>query len=422
MFLNKLGFFVKKAVCCVLAPCLVAFSFSGCSSSGTFALKCGEHEINSEEFLYIVTNTILSAPSKIDASSRQDLEKLISEGSIEGKSAVDWIKEQAIKSAKNFLAARKECKELGKEVPEDYKKNVQSSIDESYDEYGFSDLQITKEAIQQHMEDYKMVQLVSEEYFGEGKTKYVDDERADEYSKEHGLKYKMVKLNKLLDSPNIGEEFKKALKNEGVSSVKELAAKYMDQIAKGKTIDDINAAFNKLFGMDPPQNSEQNFVYRYDDEESSEFPEKQFVVELDPGAAPVLREDEGAYYIIQRFEIDQAAVEKLRGQSRNLLSANEFKSFMDEQAGKCEITVNKEVVDKVDIPAQAKLIAEGLKKMQENRMNKMSQDKDDSDGEDGDLSQEQEDLGKKQSTSSGASEEKAQQNQGQPQEQKASGS
>ncbi len=412
MFLNKLGFFVKKAVCCVLAPCFVACAFSGCSGNGNFALKCGEHEINSEEFLYIVTNTILGAPSKIDASqmeesSRSDLEKLISEGSIEGQPAVDWVKEQAIKSAKNFLAARKECKSLGKEVPEDYKTNVQSSIEESYDEYGFNDLQITKEAIQQYMEDYKMVQLLSEEYFAEGKPKYVDDERADEHSKEHGLKYKMVELNKLLDSPNIGEEFTKALKNEGVSNVKELAAKYMDQIAKGKTIDDIDAAFNKLLGMNQPQNPEQNFVYRYDDEESSEFPEKQFVVELDPGSAPVLREDEGAYYIVQRFEIDQTAIEKLRGQSRNLLSANEFKSFMDEQTEKCEITVNKEVVDKVDIIAQAKLIAEGLKKMQENRMKKMSQDQDDSDGEDGDLSQGQEGLDKDQSTSSEASEEKS---------------
>ena len=126
MFLNKLGFFIKKAVCCVLAPCFVACAFSGCSGNGNFALKCGEHEINSEEFLYIVTNTILGAPSKIDASqmeasSRSDLEKLISEGSIEGQPAVDWVKEQAIKSAKNFLAARKECKSLGKEVPEDYK-------------------------------------------------------------------------------------------------------------------------------------------------------------------------------------------------------------------------------------------------------------------------------------------------------------
>ena len=80
---------------------------------------------------------------------------------------------------------------------------------------------------------------------------------------------------------------------------------------------------------------------------------------------------------------------------------------MNEQAEKCEITVNKEVVDKVDIIAQAKLVAEGLKKMQENRMNKMSQDKDDSDEEDGDLSQEQKDLDKEQSTSSEASEQKA---------------
>ena len=428
MFLNKLGFSVKKALCCALAPCFVAFSFSGCSAGGNFALKCGEHEINSEEFLYIVTTNILNASSKVDVSqmdesSRTDLEKLISEGSIEGQSAVDWIKEQSIKSAKNFLVARKECKTLGKEIPEDYKQNVQSSIDENYDEYGFGDLNITKEALQQHMEDLKLAQIMSEEYFGEGKSKYVDDERADEYSKEHGLKYKIVELSKLLDSPNIGEEFTKALKNEGVSNVKELAAKYMDQIAKGKTIDEIDAAFNKLFGMEQPQNPEQNFAFGYDDADDKESPEKQFVVELSPGAAPVLKEDENAYYIVQRFELDQPTIENLRGKSRNLISANEFKNFMDEQAEKCEIKVNKDVVDKVDIIAQAKLVSDGLKKMQENRMKKMSQNQEDLEGE-GDevLPKDQQDESKEQSPSSEALEEKSKQSQSKPQEQKASNS
>lgn len=382
MFLNILKTQIKSVTCVFLIFCLSLFTLSGCNSKNDTVVQFEDYQISSSMYTLILTQNISNAQHIIGSSSLTtppsfDLEKAISEGKIEDKPAVDWIKEQSVDIAKQITAINVEFDKLGLTLSDEdnseinkYKDYVEKAYEQT-EKKGISQLGITKEAFQQLIEYQVKFAKISEGYFGEGKSRAISNEQIDEYTKNHGLKYKIVTIDKPLSEKD--ESSSKLLKNEGVANLKALVDKYMSQIAAKKSIDDINAAYNKA--SEQPE-SALEYVFQYDD---MEFVEKEFVTDIKPNAPAILKEDDTAYYIIQRFDVDQESVEKQREMSKKLLLELAKEDLVNELVNKYDIKVNQGAVDSHDPIEQAKIMSELMKN---NAQSQQEQNEDEDENED----------------------------------------
>ncbi len=362
MFLNTLKTHIKSVTCVFLIFCLSLFTLSGCSGKNDPVVQVEDYKVSSGMYAFILTQNInLAARYMISFSSQtmspsSDPEKIISEGKIEDKPAVDWIKEQSVNTAKTIAAIHVEFDKLGLTLSEEENNQINDSVEKMYptlEKQGYSKLGTTKEDWQQLCEIDVKLSKVNEEYFGEGKSRAISDETVDEYTKSHGLKYKIVTIDKPLSEKD--ESSSKLLKNEGVANLKSLVDKYMSQIAAKKSIDDINAAYNKA--SEQPE-AALEYVFQYDD---LEFAEKEFVTDIKPNTPATLKEDDASYYIIQRFDIDQESVEKQRELSKKLLLEAAKRDLIDELLNKYDIKINQGAVDSHDPIEQTKIWAEIIK-------------------------------------------------------------
>ena len=364
MFLNIIKTHIKAVTCVFLIFCLSLFTLSGCSGKDDPVVQVEDYNVSADTYAVLLTQNILSAQNIIASSSptmfpSSDLEKTISEGTVEDKPAADWIKEQSVDDAKQIAAINVEFDKLGLTFSEEENNKINDYTEKTYEQLekqGISKLGVTKEAFQQWIEYKAKSGKISEEYFGEGKSRDISNETADEYTKSHGLKYKIITIDKPLSEKD--ESSAKLLKNEGVASFKALVDKYMSQIANKKSIDEINAAYNKA--SEQPE-SALEYTFQYDEDrlgESLDFAEKQFVVDIKPGSPVTLKEDDAAYYIIQRFDIDQESVEKQREVSKKILKLIANDDLLKELVDKYDIKVNQGAVDSHNPVEQAKILSE----------------------------------------------------------------
>lgn len=385
MFLNIIKTHIKAVTCVFLIFCLSLFTLSGCSGKDDPVVQVEDYKVSAGLYSLILANNIPAAQNIINYSSQtmspsSDLEKTISEGKIEDKPAVDWVKEQSVDKAKQIAAVNVEFDKLGLTLSEEENNQINDSVEKIYEQaekQGISKLGITKEAFQQLLEYKVKFQKVKEEYFGEGKSRAISNETADEYTKSHGLKYKIVTIDKPLSEKD--ESSAKLLKNEGVASFKALVDKYMSQIANKKSIDEINAAYNKA--SEQPE-SALEYTFRYDEDrlgESLDFAEKQFVVDIKPGSPVTLKEDDAAYYIIQRFDIDQESVEKQREMSKAILSQIAQDDLLKELVDKYDIKVNQGAVDSHNPVEQAKILSELIKNNAQSQQDQNQEQNEDED-------------------------------------------
>lgn len=346
MFPTILKSRIKIMTCFCLVFCLSIFTLSGCDHKKEAVAQYENYKMEAEEYNVILIQKFLEAQSQIvnsldPTSQTSDPSKMISEGKIEDKPAVDYIKEQATEAAKLILVVRAECDKLGISLPEEDKNNIKDSVEQVYDQidktYDASKLGISKESLIQFEEDRQKSTLLFNEYFGEGKSKAISNEQADEYTKNHGVKYKIVPIYKLLTEND--ESVAKVLKNEGVKDIKALVDKYMSQIAANKSIDDINSAYNKAFEQ---SEAALEYTFQYDD---IDFEEKELVLSIKPNSPATLKEDDDAYYIIQRFGVDQETIEKQRDFSKYILTSKAIKEYFDDLIEKSDIKVNQNAID-----------------------------------------------------------------------------
>ncbi len=356
MFASILKSHIKIATCIFLVFCLSLFTLSGCDHKGEAVAQYENYKMEAGEYNYILVQQIYNAQSQLATSSDSqstDLAQTISEGKIDNKPAAEYVKEQATKISKVILATRVECDKLGISLSDDDKNKIKENVEKSYDQldkvYNVSKLGITKEATIQFFEDYQRVNLLSNEHFGDGKSQSIPDEQVDEYTKNHGLKYKIVPIFKPVTAND--ESVAKVLKNEGVKDIKALVDKYMSQIAANKSIDDINAAYNKA---SEKKESALDYTFQYDDQD---FEEKEFVLSIKPNSPATLKEDEFAYYIIQRLDVDQESIEKERNTSRSILLGQAAEKFFIELSEKYDIKINQAAIDSHD-PADFALVTQ----------------------------------------------------------------
>ncbi|MDE5600630.1 MAG: hypothetical protein K2I60_03335 [Oscillospiraceae bacterium] len=364
---------LKAIFTMLLAFCIIVCAFGGCSSQIDWIFKSGDYTLGSGEYLYIMMEEMYNAQSKAGITYNSDTivkNEDVMKKTIDGKLASDWVKDNSIKQAKALLVSRIEFDNLNLSLSNEEQSEINSNVDKYYTSlekyYDAPNIGISKDSFVKYMEDNAKKSKVSDEYFGEGKSMQIKDDKKDEYSKTHGAKYKVIEISKDVDSKKADsaegeEEISLIYKNEGVSTAKELADKYLNDIKNGKSLDDVNAAFEKALKQDDEDDEEEDEddtalddQFCYDDDDKLE--EKDAIFEAQINGDAVLKEGEKAYFIVQRYDIDEKTLESQRTTSETKVKEEEEEKLFDDILNKLGYEQNDRAIEKYDIMKQAVLI------------------------------------------------------------------
>ncbi len=352
-----------------LSFCIIIFTFGGCSMQIDWIFKSGDYILGSGEYLYIMMEEMYNAQSKTEITYNSDTivkNEEVMNKTIDGKLASNWVRDNSIKQAKALLVSRIEFDNLNLSLSNEEQSEINSNVDKYYTSlekyYDASNIGISKDSFVRYMEDNVKKSRVSDEYFGEGKPMQIKDDKKDEYSKAHGARYKIIEISKDVDSKKADtvegeEEISLIYKNEGVSTAKELADKYLNDIKSGKSLDDVNAAFEKALEQDDEDDEDDTALddqFCYDDDDKLE--EKDAVFEAQINGEAVLKEGEKSYFIIQRYDIDEKTLESQRMTSETKAKEEEEEKLFDDILNNLGYEQNDKAIEKYDPMKQAGLI------------------------------------------------------------------
>ena len=163
---------LQKVICLILSLLMLAFLLGGCrfnittgsssssesqasksssASSKNVAVKYKDHEMDFDEYLYMVSTIIGSLK---DQAQNVSLEQFVSSGNINDQPVVDFVKQTSIQRATDFLMAREKCKQLGLYLDSTAKKWVQAVASDSKTLECAKILGVSQDAIKKQAEDY----------------------------------------------------------------------------------------------------------------------------------------------------------------------------------------------------------------------------------------------------------------------------
>ena len=230
--------FGKKALAAITAASMM-FAASGCGEYTSWAMKYGDYTANSGVFIYYQMEALDEAKSilqkeneNIDLTDTKTLKTL----KVEDVDLKTWVNNKAQEDLKVYLAVNQKFDELGLELSEDKKSEIDSYFQTRWISYG------EKEKCEKNgtgEESYKsVIELSYKEkevftyYYGEGGELEYSDSDFRAYLEGNYARTKMVKLN-LKDGA--GSE----LDDEGKKEIRAMAEDYKKRALSGESMDDL---------------------------------------------------------------------------------------------------------------------------------------------------------------------------------------
>lgn len=229
---------IKRIFAVILVVCL-CLTVTGCHKKNETAVKVGSLKFTSGYYACVLFFTDSSARSKVEAQleeageSTEDINYY--KQKIDGKSYVDWVKEETINTIKKIAASKLYCKENKLKLGDDAEQ--MKSYAEYYWENGYSDVLIKngvgKETYINYMTDLSYESLYFNDVFGaEGKKAISEEALKEELSKNYAIADMLdVSFDELTDE-------EKTQKTEQLES-------YMQELKKGtRTFEEIYHEYN----------------------------------------------------------------------------------------------------------------------------------------------------------------------------------
>lgn len=355
------------------------FCVGGCVPKEEWVFKCGDVKISSGEYVSLMIENFMEAKKHLGGDRNPNFQfgKDLLDKMIGGQVAADWIEDKTKRHAKEWLLLSREFYKKNYSKKKGFKKYEIKSLDKDFD-LEFADgkhrlaahkIGLDKQAfIDKARNDAKCYSVLINE-FGKGKPRYISEEKQREFTDQNFLKFKMLQLpksveNRIYCETNDSNPGSKLEKKCGVKTPKELADKYIKQMADGGSIDDVIKSHNEFLGLKEAK-PEFNVVYKAEDENFHEkvpIEIRNMVSELAVDSGPALKEDEKFYFILQRFKLDEEDIKKTQSKSRMILFNKESDKFVDELDAQEEIEVNEKALKKYSAKNQAKLMDKSIPK------------------------------------------------------------
>lgn len=347
----KIGF---KRIAAAAAAAALAISLCGCSDKG-YLMKVDGTDIRNGIYLSFLQTAYSNAAAKIneelDASGEYDESETVDifKQSVEGKTASEWIKADAQRLVRRFIAVQRLCEQYGIELSEEEINEINSELKSSWDTenayfqyfYGFNTMGEMYESQGIGIDSMRALGEASAlsdklfmHYYGKGGEREVADSEIDSYIKENYAAYKLIELEY--------KDYKGFLltTDEEKQAVKDKADDYARRLNGGESFADIKYEIDLQAARDKAKSDAED-EYTSDNEEG--LSEEEFVQKAVDAAAAEKAESEE--------KLDQFISKKSSSLSEELTqyiwnAADDGKAAVFEMTASVYIVVREDVTQK----------------------------------------------------------------------------
>ncbi|MBE6842989.1 MAG: hypothetical protein E7510_09210 [Ruminococcus sp.] len=226
--------YYKKLIAAVTAVTMM-FAATSCGESTSWIVEYGDQKVNAGVYIFYQTQAYNEAITKLtEEDENLDVAdtKLLKTKTIENMNFTDWVNDQATQNVRIHLAVEKKFKELGLEIDEAKKKEINDQVDMMWSYYSevYEQNGIGKESFKEIMEfDYMQTEVFNKCYDKGGEFEYSDND-IKAYLEGNYSRVKMIQLH-LTDGAS--EE----LDDEGKKKIKEMADDYLKRAKAGEDFD-----------------------------------------------------------------------------------------------------------------------------------------------------------------------------------------
>lgn len=180
--------FVKKLVT-LLSICVFFISNTACSDN-SWAIKNDTETLSTSVYVFYLMQSYQEAIQKLtqDEKSTSD----ISNETIDGQSAPNWIVEKALKKCKELIAIEKKFKEMNLSLTEEENNKAQETTDSVWESSGSlyeKNYGINKDSLHQASTLFNSkLDKIFHAIYGKDGTNYVSDDEINEYYKSNYIK------------------------------------------------------------------------------------------------------------------------------------------------------------------------------------------------------------------------------------------
>lgn len=242
-----------KKIAAVASAAAIMSSLTACGENTTWGADIDGAQIPAGVFIYYLQSAYYDAQSKISEESAASAEDSLSEGGtaaetdmfssqIEGKSAKDWIYDEATKSMQEYAAIEAKFDEYGLSLTSEEKESAQLYCDQLWDYGGeyYTEMGISQKSyLSLYLNNEKRNKLF-EALYSEGGEFGVPDDEIKSYLDENYVMINYIEMELKDGEGNL-------LKSEGKAERMAMAEEYVERYKNGEDFDSLNAEYETYY-------------------------------------------------------------------------------------------------------------------------------------------------------------------------------
>lgn len=344
---NKMMGF-KKIFSNVICGSVILAMLASCANQ-TWSVKSDDQTLSAGSYIYYLSKAYSKAYSKVSDPSDDILKQ-----SIGGLNSSEWMKNEALKSCKNWLAIDKRMKEMGITLTDEEISKAESSTKSLWGQYGkvYEGFGISKDSFHQAeslgtAKENKLFNAI----YGKDGTQAVSDTDIQKYYEEFYVSYNYFKKQyKEVTSSGIETVVgnQDADSSESTVTTQKQFDKYAESIKAGNPFDDVLEQYMASEGItdDPTVNNVENI------DKNTLLPSdvKSCIKGTNENVASVVKSSDGYFYFIYKNSIKASVNELSSSAQRSAVLAemkeDEFNKTLEDLINTMNIKVNNSIISK----------------------------------------------------------------------------
>lgn len=278
----KKSFLFKRTVAACAAAAVAASSMSGCTSATQYPMSAGGNDVNPGIYInYVVGEMGNKMYELYYAGEIAEADDCFSK-EIDGVTFTEAVKNDALKSTKEFIAINTKFDEFGLTLSDDDWAEIDASVDSAWSTNGdmLEYLGVSKESYKQVTAVNYKRQAIFDYYYAEGGIEEVTDEQVQSYVNENFIRYKMITSPK-----DLGGDDEETMKQKN-KETEERFQRYLEE-AEGLSFEEFDRIIDENNAYLDQLEAEANGEELELEDETDEEPE----LEEDSAAEDSLSED-----------------------------------------------------------------------------------------------------------------------------------
>ncbi len=222
---------VFKKAAAFLTAISMAAAFTACSDT-TYGMVIDDYTVPAGVYIYYANSAYSQAVSKLaeedpelDTSDAEALKDTVKNASIEGMDSLTWIQEKAVELCANFVAVEKKFDELGLELDDETKLNLDVMVEYYWASYQASmeENGVSEDSFKKIMASSYKSEMLFEHYYGIDGVNGVTEDEVKTYYIENNIRTQYVAFNLVDGEGNM-------LKSEGKEEMMDMVEEYQERV------------------------------------------------------------------------------------------------------------------------------------------------------------------------------------------------